>query len=182
MEEIKSSLSIPVSVKLSPFYTNPLYAISHMDSAGVDGFVLFNKLFQPDINIEKEENYFPYNVSHSEDNRLPLRYSGLLYGNIEASVCANSGIFTGNDVIKMLLAGADAVQVVSTLYKNGLKYVETMIREINDWMQVKEYQTINDFKGKLSKKNSKDLFAYKRAQYIDILFRSSEIFEKYPLK
>lgn len=181
MEEVISAVKIPVAIKLSPFYSNPLYVISQMDSAGVDGFVLFNKLFQPDIDIEKEENYYPYNISHEEDNRLALRYAGLLHGNINGNICANSGIYEGKDVIKMLLAGADAVQVVSTLYKNGLNYTSKMIKDIEAWMKVKGYNSIEDFKGKLSRKNTKDPFAYKRAQYVDILMKSEQIFKKYPV-
>ena len=149
---------------------------------GVDGFVLFNRLFQPDINIEKEEHNFPYNLSNEDDNRLALRYIGLLYGEINGSICANTGIFTGKDVIKMLLVGADCVQVVSTLYKNGIDQVTKMVAEIETWMDQKNYDTIDKFRGKLSKKQMKDPLVYKRAQYVDILMKSEEIFKKYPMR
>lgn len=181
MEEVKAKVNIPVAVKLSQFYTNPLYVISQMDSASVDGFVLFNKLFQPDINIEKEENYYPYNISHEEDNRLALRFAGLLYGNLNAGICTSSGIFDGNDVIKMMLAGANAVQVVSTVYKNGFDQITKMLAEMESWMKAKSYKSLDDFRGKLSRKNTKDPFAYRRAQYVDILLKSEKIFKKYPL-
>lgn len=182
LEGVKKAVKIPVSVKLSPFYTNPLYCIGEMDKKGADGFVLFNRLFQPDIDIQKESMHYPYMLSNEEDNRLPLRFAGLLYNNINASICSNTGIFNGQDVIKMLLAGADCVQVVSTIYKHGPKQIGKMIQEMEDWMASKKYTSLNDFKGKLSKSNSKDPYAYQRAQYVDILMKSSEIFKKYPIR
>jgi dihydroorotate dehydrogenase (fumarate) len=182
INHVKKNMKIPVSVKLSPFYTNVLNVIQVMYFEGVDGFVLFNRLFQPDINIEKEEHHFPYHLSNEDDNRLALRYTGLLYGEINGSICANTGIFTGKDVIKMLLAGADCVQVVSTLYKNGISQITKMLTEIETWMEQKNYNTIDSFRGKLSKKQMKDPLAYKRAQYVDILMKSEEIFKKYPMR
>jgi len=182
LTEVKKNVRIPVSVKLSPFYGNVLMVVQQMYFAGVDGFVLFNRLFQPDIDTEKEEHHFPYNLSHEEDNRLPLRYIGLLHGEIRGSLCANTGIFTGKDVAKLLLAGADCVQVVSTLYKHGIGEITSIIEGLDAWMESKKYTTIDQFKGKLSKKHMKDPFAYKRAQYIDILMKSEEIFKKYPMR
>lgn len=182
VSEVKKSVRIPVSVKLSPFYTNALMVIHNMYLAGVDGFVLFNRMFQPDIDIERVEHFFPYNLSHEEDNRLPLRYIGLLYGEIQGSLCANTGILSGKDVVKMLLAGADTVQVVSSIYKNGIGHITTMLNELNQWMDHKDFKTIDAFRGKLSKKSMKDPFSYKRAQYIDILMKSEEIFKKFPMR
>ena len=139
-------------------------------------------LFQPDININTEEMHFPYNLSSDHDNRLPLRYAGLLYGNTKATICANTGIFTGEDVIKMILAGADAVQIVSTLYKHGPAQITKMLEDIEIWMANKQYNSIEEFKGNLSRKNSKDPYSYRRAQYVDILMKSAEIFKQYPLR
>ena len=182
LEGVKKAVKIPVSVKLSPFYTNPLYCIGEMDKKGADGFVLFNRLFQPDIDVQKESMHYPYHLSNEEDNRLPLRFAGLLYSNVKASICSNTGILNGLDVIKMLLAGADAVQVVSTIYKHGPKQVTKILQEMEEWMKSKNYDSINEFKGKLSKVNIRDPYAYQRAQYVDILMKSSEIFKKYPIR
>ena len=178
---VKEVVNIPVSVKLSPYYTNILYTVKEMENVGAQGFVLFNRLFQPDIDINREEMHFPYNLSHSQDNKLPLRYVGILYGNMKADVCANSGIFTGEDVIKMLLAGANVVQVVSTLYKHGPQQISKMLEDMEIWMANKEYANIKEFRGNLSKKSVKDPYAYRRAQYVDILMKSGEIFKKYPI-
>lgn len=179
---VKKNVTIPITVKLSPFYSNVLNVVNRMHTEGAEGIVLFNKLFQPDIDIEKESLYFPYLLSNEDDNRLPLRYSGLLHGNFKGSICANTGIYSGNDVAKMLLAGADCTQIVSTIYKNGLNHISTMLKDLEYWMDSKNYKVITDFKGKISRKNSKDPFAYRRSQYIDILMKSDEIFKKYPLR
>jgi len=182
INHVKKNLKIPVSVKLSPFYTNALNVIQMMYFEGADGFVLFNRLFQPDIDIHKEEHHFPYHLSHEDDNRLALRYIGLLYGEINGSLCANTGIFSGNDVIKMILAGADCVQVVSTLYKNGIHHISKILSDIELWMDQKKYESIDRFQGKLAKRKMNDPLVYKRAQYVDILMKSEEIFKKYPMR
>jgi dihydroorotate dehydrogenase (fumarate) len=182
LEGVKKAVKIPVSVKLSPFYTNPLYCIGEMDKKGADGFVLFNRLFQPDIDLDKLAMHYPYMLSNEEDNRLPLRFAGLLYGNIKGSICSNTGIFNGKDVLKMILAGADCVQIVSTIYKHGPKQISKILTEMEEWMKSKNFSSLGNFKGKLAKVNMQDPYAYQRAQYVDILMRSKEIFKKYPIK
>jgi dihydroorotate dehydrogenase (fumarate) len=178
---VKSAVRIPVSVKLSSFYTNPLKIISELDKAGTDGFVLFNRLFQPDIDIQKEKHQFPYSLSHPEDKRLPLRFAGLLYGGINASICSNSGILSGKDVVKMILAGADCVEVVSTLYLNQIDIIGSMLKEIEEWMDTKGYKDIDSFRGKLSRKNSDNKLPYHRAQYLDFMMGTREILKKFKI-
>ncbi len=180
LEAVKAKVKIPVSVKLSPFYTNPLQLIKRMDKAGANGFVLFNRLYQPEINVEKQEMSFPFNLSQVGDYRLPLRYAGLLHKNIKGSVCSNSGIFTGQDAVRMLLAGADAVQVVSTVYKNKAGHITQMLSDISAWMKDKGYDSLEAFRGKLSKQNLADPYAYQRAQYVDLLMKPFDIMKKYP--
>jgi dihydroorotate dehydrogenase (fumarate) len=101
---------------------------------------------------------------------------------VKGSICSNTGIFTGKDVAKMILAGADCVQIVSTIYKNKIDYIGTIVKDLNDWMDSKGYKTLNDFRGKLSNKKINDPFVYKRAQYIDLLLKSEEILVKYPVR
>ena len=175
IKTIKSKISIPVSVKLSSFYSNPLNFISRLDKTGVNAVVIFNRMFEPEINIQEIKHIAPFYLSHEGDYRLALRYAGLLFGNVKAQVCGNTGIYQGNDVIKMLLAGADCVQVVSTLYKNKPEHIATMISDIEAWMESRKYSSISDFKGKLSKKELKDPFIYKRGQYIDLLLGSDQL-------
>jgi dihydroorotate dehydrogenase (fumarate) len=181
LQAVKKAVKIPVSVKLSSFYTNPLNMISKLDSAKTDGFVLFNRLFQPDIDVNKIEHTTPQHLSVEEDNRLPLRYAGLLYKNIKGSICSNTGIFTGKDVVKMILAGADCVQVVSTVYKNKMEVIGKMLAEIDEWMIHNKFSKLADFRGKLSRSSIKDPFIYKRAQYVDLIMKSEEIMKKYPM-
>jgi len=181
IETVKKVVSIPVSVKLSPFYTNPLYTFNEMDKKGVDGFVLFNRLFHPDINVNLEKMSFPYNLSSEYDSRLPLRYVGLLYDNINGSIISSGGIYQGNDVVKMILAGADAVQIVSAVYKHKPQHIAKMLKDIDDWMEAHNYSSLNDFRGKLSQKNVQDNRIYKRAQYVNLLMRAESVFNKYPM-
>ncbi len=175
VRNLKSKITIPISVKLSSFYSNPLNFISRLDKAGANSIVVFNRMFEPEINIQELKHAAPFYLSHEGDYRLVLRYAGLLYGNLKAQVCANTGIYQGSDVIKMLLAGADAVQVVSTLYKNKPEHIATMLSDIETWMESKKYSSISDFKGKLSKHEIKDPFIYKRGQYIDLLLGSDQL-------
>ncbi len=181
LSKLKSIIKIPISVKLSSFYANPLNIISKMDQAGANGVVLFNRFFQPEINIETEEFYYPFDLTHPKDYQLSLRFAGLLFGTIKADICTSRGISDGNDLIKMLLAGADTVQVVSAIYRNKASHITSMIEMLEEWMDARDYKTIGDFRGKLSMKNSKDPYAYKRAQYVDILMKSNEILKKYPM-
>lgn len=178
---IKKAVSIPVSVKISLFYTNPLNFIKKVDEAGADAYVLFNRFFQPDVDIDKEQYHYPWELSNPKDHMIGLRFAGLLYGNLEGSVCISRGIYDANDVIKMILAGADVVQMVSTIYRNSPSVVSDILMDLNKWMDNKGYKSLEDFRGKLSRKNMKDPFAYQRAQYVDILMNSESIFKKYPM-
>ena len=169
IKELKKTLSIPMSVKLSYFYTNPQNVIHQMDEAGVSAFVLFNRLFEPDIDVIQEKGIYPLNVSHTADYRLPLRYAGLLQGTINADICSSTGIYTGEDMVKMILAGATAIQTVSALLQNGSAYIQTMLKDLETWMDSRNYGTISAFKGKLSQQHSSDVWAYTRAQYVKLL-------------
>jgi dihydroorotate dehydrogenase (fumarate) len=176
LKAVKAVVKLPVSVKLSSFYTNVLKTVSDLDAAGADGFVLFNRLFEPDIDVEAEKHASPWNLSSHSDHRLAIRYIGLLYDNLKASIVANNGIYEGADIVKMILAGANAVESVSTFYHNGIKHVTAMLKELEDWMDRKEYKTLEEFRGTLSAKAINDPFVYKRAQYIDMILKSEEFF------
>jgi dihydroorotate dehydrogenase (fumarate) len=174
LTEIRSKVKVPISVKLSINYTNPLNFIRKLDDAGVDGFVLFNRFFQPDIDIDEVKNTFPFNFSSEVDNRLPLRYAGLLFGNLKADVCSSTGIILAKDVIKMLLAGSTCVQVVTSLYKHKVSHLKTMTEAVERWMEEKSHADIESFRGKLSRKNSSDPWRYTRSQYAKLLLHPEE--------
>lgn len=176
LKAVKAAVKIPVSVKLSPFYTNVLKTIKDMDEAGADAFILFNRLFEPDIDVEAEKHVSPWNLSTHSDHRLSIRYIGLTHGNLKASVAANNGIYEGIDMAKMILAGASAIEAVSTFYHNGVGHAAEMLKELEEWMDRKGYDSIEAFRGKLSSNAINDPFVYKRAQYIDMLLKSEEHF------
>jgi dihydroorotate dehydrogenase (fumarate) len=178
LKAVKQVVTIPVSVKLSPYYANPVNVIKQMEQNGADGFVIFNRFLHPDIDPVTETFVNRFEPTPNEVNLLPMRFAGLLYKTIDASVCCSGGIYSVKDVIKMILAGADCVQMVSALYKHKISYIATLLKELNDWMDLKNYKTINDFKGKLSRENVDDPYIYKRAQYIDIILQSKQVFKK----
>jgi len=182
LKEIKKVVTVPVSVKLSTFYTNALNFIKQLDLAGANGLVLFNRFYHPDIDIAKQELSSAHILSSEAENKLPMRFAGLLFSDVAASICCSGGIQNGNDIIKMILAGADCVQVVSSVYQHKVPYIKTMLKDIEQWMTEKRYNSIDDFRGLLSKKKVNDPFLYQRAQYIDLLINSNEIINKYPLR
>ena len=179
IKEVKNAVKIPVSVKLSSYYANVLNVVKQMEAAGANGVVLFNRLFQPDIDIDKEAHHFPWNLSNNGDYRTSLRFAGLLHSHVKTSVITSTGVLSGSDAIQLLLAGADAVQVVSTLYRNKIESIGKILTEISEWMHTKGYNSVAEFQGKLSEAKTNDPFAYTRAQYVDILLNSQNIFEKF---
>jgi dihydroorotate dehydrogenase (fumarate) len=177
LESVVAAVNIPVSVKLSHYYSNPLQFMKKLENAGAKGFILFNKLFQSNIDIDKEELQHPYYLSSEGEYKDSMRFIALMNGQTKASLVGNTSIFHGREVVKMLLAGADAVQVVSALYKFQIDHIKTLNSKVESWMDEKGYETLNDFKGKLSRKNLQDPYAYLRSQYVDILLNSKQIFD-----
>ncbi len=169
LKAIKRSVSLPIAVKLSSFYTSPLNFIGRLDAVGVDGFVLFNRLFHPRINIERETNDLSFNLSNENDHRLALRYAGILHGKIKGAICASNGIHSARSIIEVVMAGADAVQVVSTLFRNKIEYLATLVEETAAWMDKKGYATLDEFRGTLSREKNPDPWAYTRAKYVKVL-------------
>ncbi|MBI9030711.1 dihydroorotate dehydrogenase-like protein [bacterium] len=171
LKELTSKLTIPISVKLSSNYTNPLHVIKEMSKTGIAGLVIFNRFFQPDINIDTLQHSFPFNLSRPQDNRTTLRYTGLLSQEINTNICSSGGIFNASDVIKMILAGADAVQIVSVLYRHGISHINKILSDLEAWMDKKGFDSISDFQASMNRKNSKDPWAYTRAQYAKLLMK-----------
>jgi dihydroorotate dehydrogenase (fumarate) len=169
---VVKKVKIPVSVKLSAFYTNPLHFLTALDQEGVRGFVLFNRLFQPDLDAEREANRDNHTLSAEGEHLAALRFTALAYGNLEGELCASGGIFTAADAAKLLLAGAACVQVVSTLYRNKIAYLATLVRELDAWMQAKGYRDLAAFRGRLSARKNSDPGFYRRAQYVKNLLRA----------
>jgi dihydroorotate dehydrogenase (fumarate) len=167
----KKGVSIPVAMKLSPYFTNMAYMAKQLDDAGVKGLVLFNRFYQPDLDLEKLEVVPDVTLSTSADMRLPLRWIAILYGRIRASLAATSGIHTAADVIKMIMAGADVAMMCSALLQHGPGHIKKTIEGITQWMTEHEYESISEIKGLLSQKKVAEPAAFERANYMKAINR-----------
>jgi len=163
---IKAVINIPVSVKMGQNFTNISRMVKLLENYGAAGVVLFNRFYQVDIDIDKMELVPGYIRSSRKDITETIRWISLLSGKTKLALAASRGVKTGSDVVKMLLAGADAVQVVSSVYKEGIEYIAKMNIEVMEWMEEKGFTSINEFKGKLNHKNIDDPQAWERQQYI----------------
>jgi dihydroorotate dehydrogenase (fumarate) len=169
IDNIKQSVKIPVAVKLNPYFSAMGNMSLRMKKAGADALVLFNRFYQPDFDINEMIIKTDLHYSDSGEIKLPLLWIGLLYGKVDLSLAATTGVQTAVEVIKYILAGADVVMTASSLYKNGIPYLKTMNRELYDWMYKMGFDEIDSFKGSMSQKNIYDPTAYQRANYIKIL-------------
>lgn len=169
LKQVKAEVRIPVAVKLSPFFSNMAYMARRLAEAGADGLVLFNRFYQPDINLEQLEVQPHIILSTPMALRLPMRWIALLHGRVGTSLAATSGIHTSQDVLKMVMAGADVTMLCSTLYRHGIEYIRTIEREMVDWMTEHEYDSIEQMQGSMSQRNCPDPAQFERAQYIKTL-------------
>lgn len=169
VKRVVNQTNIPIAVKMSPYFASPAFAAAAFDEAGADALVLFNRFAQPDIDIESEELKFSMVLSQAGEIGNILRWTGLLYGKLSADLCASTGIHDWQGVVKALLAGADAVQVVSCLMKHGIPYLKTLNEGLDKWMDNKGYANISEFRGKASHALGDNPYAYERAQYIKVL-------------
>jgi len=165
VREVKKFVEIPVAVKISPMFTNIQSLVKRLEGAGADAVVLFNRLYRPDIDIENEKVIRKNILSAPEEITQPLRWVSLLSGSVSCDIAGNTGIHSADGVIKHLLVGADAVQICSVLYKNGVDYIGTMLDEIDAWFQKKNYSELSQIKGKLSR-DDKNAAAFERVQYM----------------
>jgi len=163
---IKAQLKIPVAVKLSPFFTNLGYFARRLDQQNVDGLVLFNRFYQPDIDLDAMVVSPTVNLSAPGEIRLPLRWIALLRGRVRASLAATSGIHRGSDALKLLMAGADATMLCSVLLRRGIEHVAVIEKEIHDWMGAHSYDSLEKLKGCMSQERCGDPSAFERAQYV----------------
>ena len=166
LKAVKSVVSIPVAVKLSPFFSNMANMAKRLDQAAANGLVLFNRFYQPDINLSELEVQANINLSTSQDMRLPLRWLAILHGRIKADLAATGGIYTSQDVIKMLMVGADVTMLCSVLLNKGLKVIREIETEMCEWLSEHDYQSVRQLQGSMSQKNCADPAAFERAQYM----------------
>ncbi|MBG1241893.1 dihydroorotate dehydrogenase-like protein [Nostoc sp. NZL] len=166
LRAVKAVVTMPVAVKLSPYFTNMANMAKRLDEAGADALVLFNRFYQPDINLnllEVEPNVL---LSTPQSMRLPLRWIAILYGRIHADLAATSGIHRGNDALKMLMAGAKITMLCSVLLQHGINHIRVVEQEIREWMQKYEYESVQQMQGSMSQKYCPNPSAFERAQYM----------------
>ncbi len=176
LQEIKKTVRIPVAMKLSPFISSLPNFARRLDAAGVNGLVLFNRFYQPDIDLEALEVRPGVVLSDSYDNRLPLRWIAILKDKIKANLAASSGIHTAEDVLKLTMAGVDCTMMCSGLLKHGPKRVTEILETMDQWMMNHEYVSISQMKGSMSQKSVADPSAFERANYMKALNQYRENF------
>jgi dihydroorotate dehydrogenase (fumarate) len=166
LTSVKSAVTIPVAVKLSPFFSNFSNMAARLDAAGANALVLFNRFYQPDINLEELEIKPNVILSGPQALRLPLTWIGILHGRIKASLAATSGIHEPQDVIKLLMVGANVTMLCSTLLRNGINHIRYIEQGLKDWMQKHEYESVKQMQGSMSQIRCADPGAFERAQYM----------------
>lgn len=169
LRRIKESISIPVAMKLSPYFSSMANMAKKLDEAGADALVLFNRFYQPDFDLEALDVVPTVNLSHSEEGRLPLRWIAILYGNIEAGMAASTGVHTHLDALKMFMAGADVAMMCSALLEHGPQHLGTVLNDLRQWMLEKEYSSISQMKGSMSQRAVAEPAAFERANYMKAL-------------
>lgn len=166
VKAVKSAVSIPVAVKLSPFFSNFANMARRLDAAGADGLVLFNRFYQPDIDLEELEIRPNVLLSTPQALRLPLTWTGILFGRTKANLAATSGVHGPEDVVKLLMVGADVTMLCSTLLRNGAGHLRYIEKGLAEWMEKREYDSVNQMKGSMSQLRCPDPSAFERAQYM----------------
>jgi len=169
VKEIKKSITIPVAVKLAPFYTSLPHFAQRLETAGVDGLVLFNRFYQPDIDVEELEAKRTLQYSTSAELNLRLQWLAILSGRLRPSLAVSGGVHTTTDVVKAVMAGAHAVQVVSALLQKGPGYLRQLREELSQWLEKHEYESLDQMRGSMNLVKSPDPTAYQRANYIQVL-------------
>jgi dihydroorotate dehydrogenase (fumarate) len=166
LKTVRSQVKIPVAVKLSPYFSNLANMARRLDEAGANGLVLFNRFYQPDLDLEKLVVWPHVEFSSSAEMRLPLRWIAILHGRLKASLAATTGIHSAEDVLKAVMAGADAAMMCSALLKNGVGHARKVVNELEKWMNEKEYSSLTQLKGSMSQSKVAEPAAYERANYM----------------
>ncbi len=166
---VRGAVSVPIAVKLSPFFSSMGEMAKRFVDAGADGLVLFNRFYQPDFDLDELEVVADLELSSASEIRLPLLWIAVLHGRLACSLAATRGVQTGMEVIKYVMAGADAVMTTSALLRNGVGHLKLMLKGMTDWMEKRDYSSIEQMKGSMSQQRVADPAAFERANYIKVL-------------
>ncbi len=169
VQSLRSEIRIPIAVKLSPFFSSLGFFASQLDGSRADGLVLFNRFYQSDINPEELEVVPDLHLSDSSELLLRLRWLAILWGRVRCSLAVSGGVHTALDAVKALMAGADAVQMVSALLRNGPGHLAAVCRDVAEWMEKHEYVSLAQMRGSVSPQKSPDPAAFERANYMRVL-------------
>lgn len=169
IKRVKKSVRIPVAVKVGPYFSSFANMAIEMDQAGADALVLFNRFYQPDIDLELMQVKPSLVLSSNYEKRLPMRWLAILDGQVRASLAATTGIHSAEDAVKMLLCGADVTMVASVLLRKGIDYLGEMIEDLENWMTEHEYESVEQLKGSMSLRHVAEPAAFERANYLKIL-------------
>lgn len=166
LRAVKSAVTIPVAVKLSPYFSNMSNMARRLDAVGADALVLFNRFYQPDIDLDELEIRPNVLLSTSQALRLPLTWIGILYGQVKANLAATGGVHGAEDVVKLLLVGANVTMMCSALMRHGINHLRHVERELRAWMEEHEYESVAQMQGSMSQLKCPDPAAFERAQYM----------------
>ncbi|TFH36546.1 MAG: dihydroorotate dehydrogenase-like protein [Bacteroidia bacterium] len=163
---VTSKVRIPVAIKIGPYFSNLAQMISKLSGTGIKGIVLFNRFYSPDFDINTLTEKSSNTLSHPAESSNVLRWVALMSGRVQCDLASSTGIHDGKALIKQLLAGASAVQVVSTVYSNGIGQIQKMVEDLENWMDEKGYNYIDQFKGKMSRSESSNPSSFERIQFM----------------
>jgi dihydroorotate dehydrogenase (fumarate) len=169
VREVCKAVSIPVAVKLSPFYTSLIHFVSRLVGAGAKGVVLFNRFYQPDIDVENLEALPTLKLSTSDELLPRLRYTAALYGKVKADLSVTGGVHTAIDGLKAVMAGAASVQLASALLMHGPQYLKTLRSDLARWLETHEYESLRQARGSMSLSNTPNPSAFERGNYMKVL-------------
>ena len=169
LQALKAQVNLPITMKLSSQFSSPLHFTKRLETAGASGVVLFNRFYQPDIDLESLEVVPTLELSSSSEALLRIRWAALLYGRTQLSLAVTGGFHQSSDVIKALLAGADVVHLCSVLLKHGVGRLSEILSELEQWLDEHDYESIEQLKGSVSQQHAIDPSAYERANYVQVL-------------
>jgi len=169
LQELKRHIRLPIALKLSSQFSSPIHFAKRLETAGADGIVLFNRFYQPDIDLETLQVLPKLELSTPAEALLRIRWTALLYGRVNASLAVTGGFHQVPDILKALLAGTDVVQLCSVLLEHGPEYLRSLLVELENWLDEHEYESVNQLKGSVSRQHAIDPGAYERANYVQVL-------------
>ena len=169
VQEVKQSLRIPLAVKLSPFFSAPVNIANQLDGAGADGLVLFNRFYQPDLDLESLEVVPSLTLSSPDELLLRLRWVAIIFGHVDADLAITGGVHSARDVLKAVMAGAHVTMMASALLHHGIEHLDRVLRDLLIWMEEHEYESIRQMRGSMSQRNVPDPEAFQRSNYVRVL-------------